>query len=257
MPVNSVLCSSETCPVLPASGSVRVALFLLVFSIMPLILHSQSLMGTTGLFNIPAAELMPDKTVMVGFNQIPKEYSPYGNFQYNNMVYYATVTFLPRVELMFRYTYRLGAGVRRSDTNFFMDRMVSARFLLLREGEYRPSLLLGFHDPGKSVNLAANNTFSANYASLSKNLELLFLNTGLHLGYAFDIPGQKTLTHRGAFGGVTLAHRAFPALQLIFEYDSAHVNQAVKVLLFNRIQLMGGLIHFDKPAGGISYRVQL
>jgi len=257
MPSNPVLISSETSPALPVSKPVLIALIFLVFSFMPLNIYAQSLMGTTGLFNIPAAELMPDKTVMIGFNQIPKEYSAYGNFQYNNMVYYATVTFLPRIELMFRYTYRLGAGVRRSDTNFFMDRMVAARFLLLRENEYRPSLLIGFHDPGKSINLAANNTFSANYVSLSKNLEFYFLNTGLHLGYAFDIPGQKTLTHRGAFGGITLAHRTVPAVQLIFEYDSAYINQAVKVLLFNRIQLMGGLINFDRLSGGLSYRVQL
>lgn len=219
--------------------------------------QAQSLSGTTGLFNIPTAEIMEDKTVMIGFNHLPKEYSQYGNYQYNNLAGFATVTFLPRLELMFRYTSMLNAGVGRSDTNFFMDRMVSARFLLLRETDGRPSILFGLHDPGKNVDLAVNNNFSTNYLAASKHTEFLFLKTGWHIGYAFDFLKQKAITHRGLFGGISVSHSRFSALQFILEYDSFYWNQAVKLLLFNRIQLMGGLINMDEPATGISYRIQL
>lgn len=220
-------------------------------------LHSQSLSGTTGLFHVPTAEIMDDKTVISGFNHLPKAYSHYGNYQYNNLVGFATVTFLPRLELMFRYTYRLGAGVRRSDTNFFMDRMVAARFLLVRESGRIPAILFGLHDPGKNVSLAANNTFSASYLAVSKHVEFLFLKTGLHAGYAFDFFKQQTRTHRGFFGGLSVSHHRLTDLQFILEYDSFHWNTAVKLLLFSRIQLMAGLINMDAPATGISYRVQL
>jgi len=218
---------------------------------------AQSLTGTTGLFHIPTAEIMPDRTFMAGLSQVPAEYSLYGRGIHDNRAGFVTVAFLPRVELMFRYTYMLGVDRSSATSGPFMDRMVAGRLLILREKGSRPALLLGIHDPGMSMDIAANKYFGANYLVSSKTLEAVGFSAGLHLGYALDIKTEETQVFDGIFGGASLSHQQIPWFQIMAEHDSFRWNAGAKLLLLNRIQLMAGLMELKRPAGGISYRVTL
>ncbi|MEX1014543.1 MAG: YjbH domain-containing protein [Candidatus Paceibacterota bacterium] len=220
--------------------------------------EAQALSGVTGLFQIPTAEMMPDRSVRLSHHVVPEKYSVYGSREFGHIKYSAnsaTVAFLPRIELMFRYSYEMGLE-RGPHINLFMDRMVAARFLLFRENDRLPAVVFGLHDPGGSVGLTDNNHFTANYLVASKNLEMGSLKYGIHSGYAFDIRSQRSKEYRGLFGGLSLEHEQFEWVQLILEYDSFQFNTAVKILLMDRIQFLGGLYNMDQFAGGVSYRFQ-
>ncbi len=218
---------------------------------------AQSLTGTTGLFHIPTAEMMPDRTFMAGLHHKPAEYSLYGRGIHDNRAGFVTVTFLPRVELMFRYTYMLGVDRSSTTSGPFMDRMVAGRLLILRETNTRPALLLGVHDPGMTMEVAANKHFGANYLVSSKNLAAGVFSAGLHMGYAFDIRNEETQVLDGLFGGVSISYQQIPWFQIMAEHDSFRWNAGAKLLLLNRFQIMAGLMELKRPAGGISYRVIL
>jgi len=236
---------------------ISVCLIFLITSVYSESSMAQSLSGTTGLFHIPTAEMMPDRTIMAGLNQMPAEYSLYGGGIRDNRSGFVTVTFLPRVELMFRYTYLLGVDRSSPTSGPFMDRMVAGRLLILRENGSRPALLLGVHDPGMAVDLAVNKYFGANYLVSSKNLDAAGFSAGLHLGYAFKMLNEETQVFDGIFGGISLSHQQLPWFQIMAEHDSFRWNAGAKLLLLNRIQIMAGLMELKRPAGGISYRVTL
>lgn len=216
---------------------------------------AQALSGVTGLFHTPTAEMMPDKSVRFSHHVIPGAYSNYITPAHGRIAYTSNavvVTFLPRVELMFRYSYELGFP-RGPDERLFMDRMVAARVLVLRESRYLPALAAGIHDPGRG-GFAANNYFSAAYFAASKTFSTEPFTVSLHTGYAFGTDSQPAIDLDGIFGGLSLQHRSIPALQWIVEYDSFQWNTALKLHLFGRVELLGGLYNFDRAAYGVSYR---
>lgn len=212
----------------------------------------------TGLFHAPTARMMPDKTVMIGHHHMPVESSRYatrwgrrGPHDIRNS--FATVTFLPRVELMFRFTNLMGEKPRLG-RGYFMDRMLAGRLLILKESDRIPAVLLGIHDPGNGIGLTANRYFGTNYLVSSKAVQFGDLSTDLSLGYAFDLFNQPTETFDGLFGGFSVTHSKLPQVELMLEHDSFRINAGTKILILERIQILAGLIELKRPAGGISYR---
>ena len=98
---------------------------------------AQSLPGTTGYFNIPSAEIYPDRTLFVGTNLLNKEYKKWGNPDYHAMDFFVTTTFIPFVELSVRYSRMidLPGELYKSTVG---DRMASIRVRPLKEGRYHP-----------------------------------------------------------------------------------------------------------------------
>lgn len=229
---------------------------------------AQSLSGMTGLFQIPTAEMMPDKSVRLSHHVIPQKYSVYRRSAFVRLGYVDdeqigytansfTLTIHPRLEVMFRFSYELDVP-RGPDIEIFMDRMIAGKLLILKEKNNQPALLIGIHDPGSSSKLlnVSNGFFSANYFVASKNFVVSNIKLGTHLGYAFELFSQRTIEYDGLFGGISVAHHKFDWSQFVIEYDSFNVNTAIKVILFDRIQIMGGLYNFDQAAYGVSYRFQ-
>ena len=106
-------------------------------------LSAQYSMGTTGLLNIPTADMQPDGTVMVGGNYMPQEMLPEG-WNYNSGNYFANVTFFPWLELAYRCTLlRMG---HKKDGKWNQDRSVSVRLRPLTvehlQGSRRNALFL-------------------------------------------------------------------------------------------------------------------
>lgn len=221
---------------------------------------AQSLTGMSGLFMIPTAEVMEDRSVLLGVSYIPQPYlrfsrSVYDRKYYNHRDHYVTVTFLPRLELQFKYAYHLNHP-RGNGIPMFMDRSVSGRLLLWRESKYIPAIVFGVHDPGREAGFTTNRHYGANYLVGSKNIGVAGLRMGLHGGYAFEIFGEPSLTYQGAFGGVSVSSDYTPWLQLIAEHDSYRYNVAGRLVLFDRVQLMAGLLDLKDLSGNVTYRFQ-
>ncbi len=138
-----------------------------------------------------------------------------------------------------------------------MDRMVAARALLLKERRYLPAILFGMHDPGFDVSVITNNYFGVSYLVASKSLNPYGFILGLHTGMAFDLFDKEIQTMNGLFGGISVSHSAAPWVNVIIEHDSRRFNTALKLLLFNHLQVMAGLMDMQYPAGGIGLQIQL
>lgn len=218
----------------------------------------QSLTGTSGLFMIPTADMMEDRSVLLGVSYFPKEYmrfsrSVYDRQLYNHRDHYITITYLPRLELQFKYAYHLDHP-RGNGIPMFMDRSVSGRLLIWRESKYVPAIVFGVHDPGREAGFTTNRHYGANYLVGSKQIGIESLRIGLHGGYAFEIFGESTITYQGAFGGISLSSDYTPWMTLIAEHDSFRYNVAGRVLLFGRVQVMAGLLDLKDFSGNVSYR---
>ncbi len=216
-------------------------------------LRGQSMTGTSGLFMTPTAQTMPDRTVILGGGYIPYGYTLYDSRSNGLSTYFVNVTYLPRVELMFRYAWKLGAD-RGPGISLFADRHVSGRVLVIKESHYVPAIVFGVHDPGKSSGVAANRYFGANYLVGTKHVDLRYVRAGVHVGYAFDLFGEPTQVFDGVFGGVSVSAAGIPGIELIAEHDSFRYNVAGRVLLFGRVQVMAGLLDLKDFSGNVSYR---
>lgn len=108
--------------------------------------QAQYSMGNTGQLNIPTADMQEAGTFMGGGNYLPDGMTP---FNFNTGNYFVNMTFLSFVELSYRCTL---LKTRRYDGKrgyFQQDRSMTARIRPLKEGKYRPSLVIGVDDPFK------------------------------------------------------------------------------------------------------------
>jgi len=214
---------------------------------------SQSLLGTTGLVMIPTADLIRDGEVYFGAAAGNKKYNRWMPGRYHHYAYYATIGFLPFLEVSLRlirnFDYTQGVGLG--------DRTTSFRLRAVKEKKYTPSIVLGFHDCLSAFEDASVIYQNALYIVGSKNIPLRKgpAQIGLHLGYGTD--RMKAHRHQfvGLFGGISV--EVNPALTLMVEHDSEKFNGGAAFRFFKCVQLQAALIHFDSFAAGLSYAFRL
>ena len=217
---------------------------------------AQSVTGTTGLFSIPSARTMPDKTVSAGFYFFPGALSSYSRGGlYNNGNFHATLTFLPRLEVMFRYTGMLGESKSTRKIRF-MDRMMTARIHILREREIAPSIVLGFQDFGGTVGASVNSYFGTNYVVASKSILFSSGLADISAGYAYDLKNDPSIVMKGFFAGSEFQFSQTPNVSLIVEYDSKRFNSSIKGD-FGVFQCLAGLMSMKFFSGGCSAKILL
>ena len=105
-------------------------------------------------------------TFMGGGNYLPDGMTP---FNFNTGNYFVNMTFLSFVELSYRCTL---LKTRRYDGKrgyFQQDRSMTARIRPLKEGKYRPSLVIGVDDPFKNT---GTNYFATVYGALTKGFSI-------------------------------------------------------------------------------------
>ncbi len=225
--------------------------------------YGQGLSGSSGLFNIPVAYFPEDRSAVVGAHFLHRDYASYKyrtdkTYQWHGLATFVTVAFLPRVEVQFRYTHLLGREIS-STTRYFPDRMLSLRFLALRERRYLPALALGLQDPTYLLG-GAGGYYASNYAVASKTFRRGSFLLQSHLGYGFaplEIGRRRPpdyVPYEGLFGGMSLRWVRLPGAEGLLEHDSRHWNVGVKVLFFNRLQVLAGLHEGRAFSGGVSWR---
>ena len=224
---------------------------------------AQGLSGTSGLFNIPSAEMAEDRTLMTGAHFLHRDYGSYKygrdqDYQWHALATYASLAFMPWMELQFRYTHLLGREISQT-TRYFPDRMISVRVRVLAQGRVLPALVLGLQDMSYLTGGEEGNAyFASNYIVASRKEEIGGVRVHGHLGYALpQRQGLKQSANEGVFGGISLGPVRHPGMELIVEHDSRRWNVAGKVLLFGRLQVLGGLYAGRAFAGGLSWRTIL
>ena len=115
--------------------NVCVLLLILLFSSLSAVwapLKAQYSMGTTGLMNIPTADMQPDGTFMAGGNFMPSAILP-PEWNYHSGNYFLNMTFLPFLEVAYRCTLLKTGDAHGNKWN--QDRSVSLRLRPLKEGK--------------------------------------------------------------------------------------------------------------------------
>ena len=220
--------------------------------------RSQSITGTQGQFFIPTAEMHPDRTLVLGAGFIPKGYFQRYNRSVNpGMPTFVTVSLLPFVEIMFRYTHELNMRVN-PETKYYPDRMFAGRIRLLKESKYIPAIVVGANDFTKALGLStAPTNYSSTYVVGTKSFKYLEYQFATSLGYGLDVLELDRYDFLGIFGGVEIRHNQLANSSLSLEYDSKNIHLSIGHTFFNRLVIKAGLWDLKKPAAMIAYKYQI
>jgi len=225
----------------------RFVLFLLIVA-MPFFSNAQTLTGTTGLLNIPSADVQADGTFIMGCNYLPEINQPMWGFHTGN--YYFNLTFLPFLEVAYKCTL-----IRTKSTGKYtqQDRGVSVRLQVLKEKEYFPAVTIGMHDV--CTHTKCNQYFGATYVVFTKHFDIDRNFIGLTSGY-----GTALLKHNefvGLFGGISVSPSFFTPATFMAEYDCKGVNVGGSLLLFRHVYFLAMAQRLKYFAGGVAYKIYL
>lgn len=158
-----------------------------------LCLASPSQTGQTGFIQMPSGRLEADGTLQFGVSAEPVYQALWAN-----------VTVLPWMEVSARYTRVAGVnGGLGAAYGDYKDKAFDAKWRLLPEGVYYPSLVYGVQD------FLGTGIFEAHYLAVAKR----FANVDVSLGY-----GKKRID--GWFGGVRYDVEAVKGLAVSAEYNA-------------------------------------
>lgn len=191
-----------------------------------------------------------DGTISTGVGFIDSKYSTYQEGR-AYVPYYASVVFLPFLEVGFRFSRATGTGQKALG-----DRMLLGRLQLLRESPKRPALAIGVHDFLRSSEVLTSN-FNALYVVASKNLRRFgsIPPTSYHLGYGTDILNARGYEFVGVFGGVSARPTSF--LELMFEYDGATFALGQRLSVLRYLRIVTALQNLDTLVGGAAVQICL
>jgi len=215
-----------------------------------------SLGGTTGLLNIPVASVTPDGVLHAGYNLIDRDASYEGRGTLDNRVYFITLGFLPRTEVSIRATVLPGESHIEGLKADGIDRMGSARFLLIQEKsedggapELRtwPGLAVGMDD------IEGTRRFHSFYLVTTKSFALSGspFRGSLTAGYGFRSFSAGRYLLDGEFGGADIYLGKWAAF--IVEYDSEKWNGGLRLFPALSLTAQMALLNLDTPSGGVSW----
>lgn len=238
--------------------------------LLSLSVSGQSLTGTRGLIKAPTARMYESGTLAIGMGYVPSKFFKrtfndwYGREQLQGvrtgnagLTTFITVTPLPFMEIMFRYTHELNMKVN-PETTYFPDRMFTARFKLLEEKGNRPAIILGLQDISAitETTCEACSNFTATYLVGSKLFNYKKFSFDISLGYAADLINLPAKDFKGFFGGVEVKYDEFEQAQLLIDYDTTSFNIGLQGFLFNRIHTVLGVMDFE-PMFILAYRYKI
>jgi len=226
--------------------------------------NAQSLTGTRGLIKAPTARMYESGTLAIGMGYVPAKFfkRTYGEFQGHRtgspgLNTFISVTPLPFIEIMFRYSHELNNKVNMI-TRYFPDRMFTARFKLIEEKGNRPAILLGLQDISAITETTCKScsNFTATYIVTSKMINYKNFTFDVSVGYAADLTKLPAKDFKGLFGGLEVKYDEFDRAQLLIDYDTENLNIGIQGFLFNRIHTVLGLMDFD-PMFIVAYRYKI
>ena len=238
--------------------------------------------GSTGLLQMPTAEMQDDGTFMLTTNMLNKHSLPSGGWDYTTFQYGIYVSFWGRIEIGYVCTiFNENWTERRVRPGIIMinqDRHFTGRVCLLREGEFglswMPALVIGVSDPttgagtgdyisGKeNVAGESNGYFNRNFVMLSKHFKTPWGSLGAHAGYQFNRRTDYRIN--GPCVGVNWTpvwiqnKGILDNVKVILEYDCRTVNMGFIASIWdNRFEAMFELQNFQWVNFGLRYKLRL
>ena len=172
---------------------------------------------------------------------------------------FVTVNLFPFMEIMFRYSHEINLPVTPI-TQYFPDRMFTARFKLLNETEKWPAVVLGMQDVTAAFDascLSCSN-FSSTYLVASKSFEFKGFRIDSSLGYGSSIRDVVAKEFVGLFGGFEITTPYIEDTQLLLDYDATYINIGVQKQFFKRLHTMVSYYpNYQKVGWVLAYRYKM
>lgn len=199
---------------------------------------------------------MRDGTFFIGSSFLPKNYLEYTHYQYDAATAFASVTFLPFVELDFRFTRQL--NLPSYDTHV-SDRMPSVRVRLFKERKWVPSIVVGVNDFLTSIEGGEARHFQASYLVITKGFHIkpIGLNIEATAGYGTNWLASRNYELLGFWGGALLNFNKIKWLNLMADYDGVVFSTGLEAVFFKHLFLKAGFVDFNSFTGCISYHIYL
>jgi Exopolysaccharide biosynthesis protein YbjH len=209
-------------------------------------LFCQSLNSLSGDYNIPTAMTVGDGNLIVGSFFLDKRYVADLGIKNNSIAYFATLGFLPFMEISARFTKQM------APMDALGDRMISVKFQIMKNVDYQPAVAVGVHDFLKTGTVETNR-FNALYIVGTEGLRMHSIIEDAELSAGFGVGWLKAQQHQyvGLFGGIRAGLTDY--FDLMSEYDGKSWNGAVRLKLLSRIYLLAGLMNFNYFCGGASF----
>ena len=247
----------------------------------PLRLAAQFTDSSSGLLQMPSAEMQPSGTFMITNNSLNLHSLPTSGWSYRTFAYGFSFTFWSRFEVGYVCTMFDGSKVPgstgRTRLMYNQDRHFVGRFQLLREGEFglwwMPSLVLGVSDPTTAsssegyvdtggVDGTGNGYFNRNYIALSKHFSTPWGELGGHLAYQYNRRSDYRLNGPAAavtFTPALLCCRSIlDEVRFIAEYNARTLNLGCIASIWeNRFEAMFELQACKYINFGLRYKLRI
>ena len=194
-------------------------------------IKAQYTMGTTGMMNIPTAEMQQTGTFMIGGNYLPEELNP---FKYNSGNYFVNITFFSFLELNYRCILLKSDYMAKKPKFNQQDRSLSVRLRPLKEGKYWPAIVIGSNDPFKDKGY---NYFASVYGVATKSFMIGEHRLAATAGYYYPLSKDKYTLQDGIFGGLSYTPSFCKPLSIMAEYDSDGFNVGAAAKLWKHLSL--------------------
>ena len=252
----------------------------LLAAVFGIISYGQFADCSTGLLQMPTAEMQDDGTFMLTTNFLNKHSIPTSHWGYNTFQYGIYISLWKRIEIGYVCTLFNGAWDPNPNKNEYwtimrnQDRHFTGRVLLLREGEFglkwMPAFVVGASDPfttgieGDIENTSGtgNGYFNRFFGVMTKHFYTAYGELGAHLGYQYNLRGDYPIN--GPCVGVDwspvwLQNKGIlDSLKLNLEYDSRTVNIGFITSIWkNHFESMFELQNFRWINFGLRYKLRL
>lgn len=237
--------------------------------------------GSTGLLQMPTAEMQDDGTFMITNNFLNKHSLPTRGWNYNTFQYGVSISFWGRLEIGYVCVIFNGAWDPRPEEEKTerlrilrnQDRHFVGRIRLLKEGEFgiewMPALVVGISDPVTSSGAYrpidegdTNGYFNRNYAVLTKHFKTPWGQIGAHAGYQFNFRPDYPINAPCVgvdWTPVWIQNKGIlDNAKFVLEYDSRTVNVGFIASTWdNRFEAMFELQNFQWVNFGLRFKLRL
>lgn len=224
---------------------------------------AQMMLGCSGAFNTPTAEMNEAGTFTGGVNFIGRGMIPaetdakniIWKFDYNTFNYYGHFVIFDWLEATFRETLlQNDMNGKKKKALREQDRSISVKARVLKEGRYCPGIALGVTDP---TSVTGHHPFASGYLVFTKNIHVPALAGTLGGSVGYITGWGKSIMYDGVFGNLRYRPDFFPAASVIVEYDTQGINYGVEALLWKRLGIYAFGREADTWGAGIRYQAQI
>lgn len=233
---------------MPAFLRMRKLITITAFIFLCALGFSQNTGGSTGLLNIPSAEMQKDGTFYLGGNFLPNAITP-DPFNYDTGNYFLNITFLPFLEFTYCST------LMKFEGNLNQDRAFGVRLRLLKETKYLPAIVTGGSDLYSSSGGIGSRYFNSVYLAATKHFSCNPIEIGLTAGGGNG--GVRNQNYNGFFCGLSISPSNNPHLKFLLVYDSNVFSPGIECTVWEKLHLFYEAYQFRYSTAGVSLKFDL